>query len=103
MSTLAPVLDTDTETKGKFDKKWLIVFLNDDKTPYEFVMMLIMEVFKKNQEDAYNITKQINDEGSGIVFTGSLELAEMKYQMVNDICKTNIFAKHFKYDLRSDE
>ena len=43
-----------------------VVMLNDDYTAMEFVVMILCEVFKKNQSEAEGIMLKIHNEGSGI-------------------------------------
>lgn len=79
MTTNADVI-LDEKIKIKLDepKYYKVVFLNDDTTPMEFVISLLMNVFKHSEETAHNLTMQIHTEGSGIVGVYTHELAEQK-------------------------
>ena len=41
-------------------KKWKVVILNDDVTPIDFVIAMLMEIFNHSSENAYNITFNAN-------------------------------------------
>lgn len=55
-----------------------VIVLNDDVTPVDFVVELLMKVFKHTQEAAKEITLKIHTEGSSVVGAYSFEVAEQK-------------------------
>jgi ATP-dependent Clp protease adaptor protein ClpS len=55
-----------------------VIMLNDDVTPVDFVVELLMKIFKHSQESAKEITLKIHTEGSAIVGAYSFEVAEQK-------------------------
>ena len=59
-------------------KLWKVVFLNDDKTPMEFVIEVLTEIFKHNQDQAKNITLEIHNTGSAVAGVYIHEIAEQK-------------------------
>jgi len=77
-----------TDTEIKIDEKikqkinepklWKVIFLNDDFTPIEFVIELLMKVFKHSQETAKSLTMEIHNNGSAIAGIYSFEIAEVK-------------------------
>lgn len=73
---------TQTQTKSveklKYPSRYNVVIYNDDFTPMEFVIQLLIEIFNKNIEDAKHITMQIHEEGKAIAGTYSFEIAEQK-------------------------
>ncbi len=69
---------TKTKTETKKPSMWHVVLLNDDFTPMEFVVFLLMKVFRKEQSEAEAITFQIHIEGKGIAGTYTLEVAAEK-------------------------
>jgi ATP-dependent Clp protease adaptor protein ClpS len=70
--------ETRPKTKTKKPSMWNVVALNDDFTPWDFVIFIMMAVFNKNQPDAEALTMQIHVEGKGIAGTYTFEVAEMK-------------------------
>lgn len=69
---------TTTSKKLKFPKKYKVIICNDDITPTDFVIAMLMTVFQKSQEDSYTITMHIHNNGKGIAGIYSHEIAEQK-------------------------
>jgi ATP-dependent Clp protease adaptor protein ClpS len=59
-------------------KRWKVILLNDDSTPVEFVVSILIDIFKHNAETAREVTLQVHETGSGIAGTYSFEIAEAK-------------------------
>ena len=55
-----------------------VIMLNDDNTPVDFVVELLIKIFKHTQESAKEITLKIHTEGSSVVGAYSFEVAEQK-------------------------
>ncbi len=51
---------------------------NDDVTPVDFVIAMLMQVFNHPEEIAKELTLQVHNEGSGIAGVFSYEVAEQK-------------------------
>lgn len=58
--------------------KYKVVILNDNKTPIEFVILLLIRVFHHSPEEAEKITIQVHNEGSGIAGIYTYEICEQK-------------------------
>jgi ATP-dependent Clp protease adaptor protein ClpS len=58
--------------------KYKVIVLNDDKTPVDFVIVMLMRVFHHSQPSAEDITLKIHHEGSGIAGIYTHEIAEQK-------------------------
>lgn len=72
------VLDEKISLDIKEPKKYKVLFLNDDTTPMEFVVGILIDIFKHTASTAETITMKIHNEGSGVVGIYSHEIAEMK-------------------------
>ena len=70
-------------------KRWKVILLNDDTTPMEFVISLLMEVFRHNENTAKDIMLQIHETGSGVAGTYSFEIAEAKAVEATNLSRTN--------------
>ena len=58
--------------------KFKVLFLNDDYTPMEFVIALLMSVFKHSEASARDITLKIHNDGSGVAGIYTFEIAEQR-------------------------
>ena len=66
------------KTETKKPSMWHVVLLNDDYTPMEFVVFLLMKLFHKDQGEAEAITFQVHIDGKGVAGTYTLEVAAEK-------------------------
>lgn len=85
--------DVKIDEKIKIDitepNKYKVVFLNDDATPMDFVVSLLVEFFKHSVDTATDLTMKIHTEGSGVVGTYTYEIAEQKCTEATNICRAN--------------
>lgn len=68
---------------------WKVVFLNDDKTPMEFVIELLTSIFKHTEEGAQQLTLEIHNTGSAVVGIYTHEIAEQKGIEATTIARAN--------------
>jgi ATP-dependent Clp protease adaptor protein ClpS len=47
-------------------KRWKVILLNDDSTPMDFVISMLMEVFKHSVDTAKEVMLEVHETGSGI-------------------------------------
>ncbi len=70
------------ETENDFDilspGLYKVVLQNDDHTPMDFVIALLMHDFKHNEASAKTVTMQVHNEGAGIAGIYPHEIAEQK-------------------------
>jgi ATP-dependent Clp protease adaptor protein ClpS len=91
---------TKTKTQNKtrielrYPDRFNVVFLNDDYTPMEFVIQLLIEVFNKNIDQAKDITVTIHNEGRGIAGTYNHEIAEQK------VHESTLLSRHHGHPLK---
>ena len=70
----------DEKIKQKITEplKYKVIFVNDDQTPMDFVVDLLIQIFKHSQESAKKLTMKIHEEGSAVVGVYTFEIAEQK-------------------------
>lgn len=91
---------TKTKTQSKtrielrYPDRFNVVFLNDDFTPMEFVIQLLIEVFNKDINQARNITLAIHNEGRGVAGTYNYEIAEQK------VHESTLLSRHHGHPLK---
>ena len=77
-------MDTEVEIKqtDKLDiskpKKYSVILYNDDSTPMEFVIELLINVFLHTQSSAKDITLKVHEDGKGVAGVYYYEIAEQK-------------------------
>lgn len=82
-------IDSDLDNEIIEPGKWKVVILNDDHTPMDFVIALLMKVFKHDEAEAKRITIQVHMEGAGIAGIYSYEVAEQKGMEATIISREN--------------
>ncbi len=78
---------TKARPKTKKPSQYRVLLLNDDYTPMEFVVGLLMGVFKKTQEEATKIMLDVHQNGIGVCGIYTFEVAETKVVQVLDAAK----------------
>lgn len=68
-----------------------IILHNDDVTTFEFVILILIEIFNKNHEEATLLTIQIHEQNKAIVATYPYEIAITKKQITDVNSKRNNF------------
>ena len=97
---------TDTEVKldEKIEKivlepgKYNVIFLNDDQTPMEFVVEMLVHIFKHSNDTANKIMMDIHEQGSGIAGTFTFEIAEQKANETVMLARGNGFPLNIKIE-----
>lgn len=87
--------NTDLKTRSKSrtarPDRYTVLFLNDDFTPVDFVMQIMMKVFGQSVEEAERITMEIHKKGRGNVGLYSYEIAETKVLQAMNTAKAYEF------------
>lgn len=78
MSDTEVIVKDKLKNKLKEPKKFKVIFINDDFTPMDFVVAILMTIFKHSENEAMRLTMQIHNEGSAIVGIYGHEIAEQK-------------------------
>lgn len=70
--------DLKTRTKDKLEKPKLFkaILLNDDYTPMDFVIAVLMKIFKRSSQEAYDLTMETHNKGRAIAGIYSKDVAE---------------------------
>lgn len=83
-----------SDVKIKVPKKYVVVMHNDDFTPMDFVVEILMQIFNKEYEEAVSIMMQVHKGNRGIVGTYSYDIARSKAE------KAMILAREEGYPFR---
>ena len=74
------ITKTRNTTKIKIQEpvKYKVVVYNDDKTPVDFVVAMLIKVFRHSEGTALDLTMNIHNEGSAVAGLYPYEIAEQK-------------------------
>ena len=78
---------TRTRPKTKKPSLYRVVMLNDDFTPMEFVIEVLMRIFNKSPEEATQIMLHVHQNGVGVCGVFTFEIAETKVTQVMDLAR----------------
>lgn len=71
-------IDEKVKKKTKMPKRYNVVILNDNQTPFDWVMELLTTIFQHDPQTAEHLTMSIHESGSAVVGNYSYEIAEQK-------------------------
>ncbi|AZU04394.1 ATP-dependent Clp protease adaptor protein ClpS [Glycocaulis alkaliphilus] len=76
-----------TRPRTERPSMYKVLLLNDDFTPMEFVIQVLMVIFHKDQEDATRIMLHVHQNGVGVCGVFTFEVAETKVAQVMDAAR----------------
>ncbi len=79
----------EPKTRVKKPSMYRVLLLNDDYTPMEFVVRVLMSIFKKSQAEAEKIMLHVHQHGAGQCGVYTYEVAESKVHRVLDYARKN--------------
>ena len=90
--TADPAIQTGTrvapeivfEEDVNLDKPWHVVLLDDDHHTYEYVIEMLGVLFGYTIDKAYQMACEVDEKKRVIVWTGHLEIAELKQEQIHE-------------------
>jgi len=82
---------SETEQEVEEPPMYKVMLLNDDYTTMEFVVEVLVYVFKKSPEEAMRIMLNVHRIGVGVCGIYSYEVAETKVNTVDNLARENGF------------
>jgi len=79
----------ELKPKLKPPKQYIVILNNDDFTPMEFVIQVLMTFFSMDHAKATRVMLSVHTKGKGVCGTFSYEIAETKVDQVNEYAKIN--------------
>lgn len=67
-----------SKTKPKRQPQYAVIVLNDDLHTYDYVIEALCRVCGHSVQSAFQLAKEVDQNGRAIVWTGTMELAELK-------------------------
>jgi ATP-dependent Clp protease adaptor protein ClpS len=78
-----------TKTKLSYPDRFCVILYNDDFTPMDFVIQLLIEVFNHNISDATNLTYAVHEQGQAVAGVYFKEIAEQKVSDSSSLARLN--------------
>ncbi|MCY3985440.1 MAG: ATP-dependent Clp protease adaptor ClpS [Candidatus Dadabacteria bacterium] len=82
------------DVRAKRPDMYMILLLNDDYTPRDFVVWILMRVFFKNENDSKRIMLEAHTKGKSIVDCYTYDIATTKIKQVK------ILAEKYEHPLK---
>ena len=79
-----------------------VILHNDDYTPMDFVINILMKIFHKTLDEANDITWQVHEKGRAVCGVYVQEIAQTKVHQVKSIAKANGFPLLATMELEKD-
>lgn len=74
--------------KLKLPPQYMVVLLNDDYTPMDFVIEILQQYFALNLDQATQVMLTVHYEGKGVAGVYPRDIAETKANMVNNYSRS---------------
>ena len=80
----------------KEPKMYVVHVLNDDMTTFDFVVSVMMSVFRKTEEDAWGIDDRTHNQGKSLVGRYSFDIAQTRVNKAVALARAQGFPLNFK-------
>lgn len=88
--------DTSSSSpKIKAPSQWKIIFHNDESTPMSFIQQLLIQIFRKSKQDAFNLANEIHTKNKAMIGIYTKEIANTRVDL------THYYAQSHGYPLRA--
>lgn len=96
-TSATPKEDTRTRPKARTERPPLykVILLNDDFTPREFVVAVLMGVFRMTEAEALGVMITAHQKGACVVAVYTREVAETKAEQANEAGRSEGFPLAF--------
>lgn len=94
-----PKARPEEKSKTKRQPPYAVVFHNDDEHTFQYVIEVLMKLFAYPLEKAFKLTEQVHTQGKSIVWSGALEVAELKRDQVRGFGPDFYAIKKVEYPL----
>ena len=78
--------------------KYKVILLNDDSTPMDWVVGILVEIFKHSETTAQELMLSVHKEGSTVCGIYSFEIAEQKSAEAVTLSRDNGFPLQFRLE-----
>ncbi len=82
---------TETRDKTRLTPMYKVILLDDDVTTIDFVVEMLVSLFRKPRDEAVKLTNEVHNSGSAIITITSLERAELYVEQVKSLARPRGF------------
>ena len=83
MSDTATLPETRHKEQVRTQPPYHVVLINDDDHSYEYVIIMLQQLFGHPPEKGYQMAKEVDTSGRVIVLTTTMEHAELKRDQIH--------------------
>ena len=80
---ILPGVETEVEQQTKRQPPYHVILLNDDDHTYEYVILMLKELFAHPEETGFKLAQEVDKTGRAVVCTTSRERAELKQDQIH--------------------
>ena len=91
MSEVATKTRRAVKEKISEPERFKVILHNDDQTPYDFVVGLLIKIFRVSADAAVAITNEVHQKGKGVAGVYTFEIAEQRCSEGTTISRSNGF------------
>ena len=84
-----------SKPKTQRPKLWKVILLNDDYTPREFVVQVLMAVFRMNDSHAYRVMMTAHQKGACVIAVFTKDVADTKAKEATELGKAKGYPLYF--------
>jgi len=100
-TAVLPDIETEEQTRTRRQPPYNVILLNDDDHTYEYVILMLKELFAYPEEKGFELARMVDQTGRAIVCTTSRERAELKQEQIHaygpdpriPACKGSMYAE----------
>ncbi len=85
------IVETRSEKKLAKPRLYKVLLHNDHYTTREFVVAILIEIFRKSESDAVAIMMHVHQRGVGVAGVYTYEVAQTKIHQVEQLARENEF------------
>lgn len=78
-----PDVEVEEQQEVRRQPPYHVILLDDDDHSFEYVIVMLKELFAHPVERGYELAKEVDEKGRAVVCTTSLERAELKQEQIH--------------------
>ncbi len=91
MAPETTTVEPDVEERVSLAPQWKVLLINDDVTTFDFVIWLLMTLFRKAQPTAEALALEVHETGSALITVTTFERAELYVEQVRSLARPQGF------------